>query len=492
MEVLASRKQILKKEKRDRLIIRTIFFVSVIFVVCLSIIFLYEPSKIYSVELIGNKKEQLAINTNYKDKGFTIKLNDEEINDKDIKYNVTNNIDSSTLGKYEVEYQIHYEDKDYSLKREVDVIDNVKPVISGIEDEIEVYYCNKDEDIKLDYIAEDNYDGIITDKVKVTKDNDIITLTVMDSSGNVTIKHVKVKISEEKIPRIELIGNNIVYIKQGSQYIDKGAHATDGCGSKIDDTNISVEEQVDTSTVGEYTVTYTVLSKTGLKSSRQRKVIVYDETKENIIEEGKEKVIYLTFDDGPGKYTEELLDILKKYNIKATFFVTNQFKKYVYLIKEEYENDHVVAVHTLTHKWSIYKSVETYMKDFNDMNDIIEKYTGSRSKIFRFPGGSSNTISRSYSTGVVKAISSKMSKKGYVYYDWNVDSEDALGASTSKITKNVIDGISHHQVSVVLMHDIKKNSIDAIEDIINYGLANGYTFETLNQNSPTVHHHINN
>ena len=79
--------------------------------------------------------------------------------------------------------------------------------------------------------------------------------------------------------------------------------------------------------------------------------------------------------------------------------------------------------------------VETYMKDFNDMNNIIEKYTGKRSKIFRFPGGSSNTVSRGYSTGVVKAIASKTSELGYVYFDWNVDSNDAGGASRDQIVE---------------------------------------------------------
>ncbi len=81
------------------------------------------------------------------------------------------------------------------------------------------------------------------------------------------------------------------------------------------------------------------------------------------------------------------------------------------MIKREHDEGHSIAVHTLTHKWSVYDSVETYIKDFNDMNNIVEQYTGSKTNLFRFPGGSSNTISRGHSKGVVSAIANEMTKK---------------------------------------------------------------------------------
>ena len=220
---------------------------------------------------------------------------------------------------------------------------------------------------------------------------------------------------------------------------------------------------------------------------------MYDKKEADKKENNKsEKVIYLTFDDGPGRYTSDLLKILKKYDVKATFFVTNQFKDYVPLIKDIDKAGHKVAVHTLTHKWSIYSSVETYMKDFNDMNNIIYNYTGKKSKIFRFPGGSSNTVSKGYSKGVVSAIASKMNNMGYVYFDWNVDSEDAAGASRNAIVKNTIEGIDKKDYPVVLMHDIKKNTLDAIEEIIVYCKNKGYKFDVLTENSPSVRHGIRN
>ena len=92
----------------------------------------------------------------------------------------------------------------------------------------------------------------------------------------------------------------------------------------------------------------------------------------------------------------------------------------------------------------------------------------------------------------MSALAAKMQQDGYQYFDWNVDSRDAENKSSAQIKQNVISGVSRHDYSVVLMHDIKKNTVDVIEDIIIYGLTNGYTFETLNINSPTVHHGINN
>ena len=85
-----------------------------------------------------------------------------------------------------------------------------------------------------------------------------------------------------------------------------------------------------------------------------------------------------------------------------------------------------------------------------------------------------------------------MTKDGYIYFDWNVDSEDAAGANKEQIYNNVISGMKSKKNAVVLMHDIKKHTAEALEDIINYGLANGYTFKALDEMSPTVHHPINN
>jgi len=205
------------------------------------------------------------------------------------------------------------------------------------------------------------------------------------------------------------------------------------------------------------------------------------------------KVIYLTFDDGPGAYTEQLLDVLKKYGVKATFFVTDGYPEYESLIAREAKDGHSVGVHSYTHKYnSIYASAEAYIDDFNKMNDVIRAQTGSRTKLFRFPGGSSNTVSN-FNPGIMSTLTKLMKDKGYFYYDWNVLSGDAGETTdTNQIYRNVINGCSQNKVSVVLMHDIKSYSVAAVEDIIKWGLENGYSFMALNEYSYGSHHGVNN
>jgi peptidoglycan/xylan/chitin deacetylase (PgdA/CDA1 family) len=92
-------------------------------------------------------------------------------------------------------------------------------------------------------------------------------------------------------------------------------------------------------------------------------------------------------------------------------------------------------------------------------------------------------------TRLTKAVQ----QKGFVYFDWNVDSNDAGGATTATaVYNNVVKGCKNLKTSVVLMHDIKKYTVDAIEDILKWGIANGYTFAALDENSPTMHHGVNN
>ena len=129
------------------------------------------------------------------------------------------------------------------------------------------------------------------------------------------------------------------------------------------------------------------------------------------------------------------------------------------------------------------------------MNDIIENQTGTRSKIFRFPGGGSNTVSRSACKGckIMTQISKVMESEGYYWFDWNVSSGDADGSPTKeKTTNNVINGMKNHSNAVILMHDIHKSTVDAMEDILKFGTENGYTFKVLDETSPKIRHKINN
>ncbi len=217
------------------------------------------------------------------------------------------------------------------------------------------------------------------------------------------------------------------------------------------------------------------------------------ETKEKKKKKSGEKVIYLTFDDGPGAYTRKLLDVLDKYKVKATFFVTNQFPKYQNLIKEEAKRGHTVAIHSYSHKFDeIYLSEENYFADLEKMQEILEKQGVKRASMIRFPGGSSNRKSQKFCEGIMTALTKDVEEKGYAYCDWNVDSQDSGKIKdTTEIIKNIEEGVKKHNQAVVLQHDIKSYSVDAVEEIIKWGKKNGYKFKTLDQDS-VVHHRVRN
>ena len=217
------------------------------------------------------------------------------------------------------------------------------------------------------------------------------------------------------------------------------------------------------------------------------------EPTEEAIVQPEGKIIYLTFDDGPGQYTEQLLDILDKYNVKVTFFVTNQYSGYQDLIGEEARRGHTVAVHTYSHVYdNIYSSEEAFFADFDAMADIIEEQTGTRPDMLRFPGGSSNTVS-DFNPGIMSRLVWELGERDIVYFDWNVSSGDAGETTdTNVVAANVIAQVQQHDCSIVLQHDVKGYSVEAVPQIIEWGLANGYTFLPLEKHSPKAHHGINN
>ena len=208
---------------------------------------------------------------------------------------------------------------------------------------------------------------------------------------------------------------------------------------------------------------------------------------ETVVPEGK--VVYLTFDDGPSKFTPKLLEILRKYDVKATFFVVNT--KYVDLLPEMVAEGHVIGVHTESHEYqTIYSSEEAYFQDFKLMYDKVYELTGVQTTLMRFPGGSSNTVS-SFNPGIMTRLSKLVTEYGLQYFDWNVDSMDATRAKTAKdVFEKVKAGLLTQNCSVVLQHDLYEFSVDAVEMIIQWGLENGYSFLPLEPSSPTCHQTI--
>ena len=197
-----------------------------------------------------------------------------------------------------------------------------------------------------------------------------------------------------------------------------------------------------------------------------------------------EKAVYLTFDDGPSPFTEELLDVLAKYDVKATFFVVD--RGYEDTLRRIVADGHTLAMHAGSHNYyKIYASEEAYFTDLKQIQDVILEETGTLSTIVRFPGGTGNTVSRGANTGIMTRLSKMLHAMNYRYFDWNVNSGDAEGIYDPKVIyNNVVGGIMGKDVAIVLQHDINYSSVRAVEDIIKWGLKNGYTFMALDPSSP--------
>ena len=300
------------------------------------------------------------------------------------------------------------------------------------------------------------------------------------------------KSDDTTAPVITLKGEERIVISYGANYVDAGFTATDNVDGDLT-ASVVVETQLDTSKIGEYTVNYTVKDKNGNVGQATRIVVVQTQSNEQATNPTG-KIVYLSFDDGPGPYTQQLLDILDKYNVKVTFFVTNQTASCKDMIGEAYRRGHTIAMHSYSHRFQdIYASETAYFNDLNKISALCEAQTGVKPTIVRFPGGTANGVSKKYCAGIMTALTKSLPAKGYYYCDWNIDSKDAVGANTKEeVYNNVITGLQKHDVSYVLQHDIFKVSVEAVEDIILWGLENGYTFLPLTEESPMIHHSPNN
>ncbi len=205
---------------------------------------------------------------------------------------------------------------------------------------------------------------------------------------------------------------------------------------------------------------------------------------ETVREEG---TVYFTFDDGPSRNTYSILSYLRKYNAKATFFVVPTRTEECYAaLRQIVEEGHSIGVHSASHDYEkIYASVEAYLEDFYEAWDIIYDATGIKTGIFRFPGGSKND----YNVETRDAIIEEMSRRGFRYFDWNVESNDAGGAGWTEMYQNVLSEIDGNYRSVVLMHDSapRENTVLVFEDILNVLVnENKYKIDKINDDTRPV------
>lgn len=420
----------------------------------------------------------------YKEPGFSAKKFGKNLKNKVI---ISNNINNKKLGTYKVTYKLTYNNIDYKKNRIVIVKDTKKPIIT-LEGNKETDVCPETKYKEEGYKAYDNYDKDITKKVKIKEEKDKITYTVKDSSNNERKIIRKLTYQDITKPEIKLDSEDKINIIEGTKYEEK-VTAIDNCDGDITQ-NIKTEGSVDTSKIGTYTVKYIISDKAGNENSKEKIVNVI---KKPDINSGIPGTIYLTFDDGPKDGTTNvILDILKEENVKATFFVTNNGPDS--LIKREHDEGHTVALHTATHNYAIvYASDASFYEDITNVQNRVKRITGETSMILRFPGGSSNTVSRKYSPGIMSRLSKSTLERGFKYYDWNISSGDAGGTTeASGVYNNVVNNLKKDRANMILMHDIKPYTRDALRQIIKFGKENGYTFERITMDTPMITQNVNN
>lgn len=183
--------------------------------------------------------------------------------------------------------------------------------------------------------------------------------------------------------------------------------------------------------------------------------------------------VYLTFDDGPSKYTDEILDILDSYQIKATFFVVGKESDSAReAIQEIAARGHTLGMHSYSHKYAeIYKSLEDFIEDYEKIRDYLYEVTGVESRVYRFPGGSSNSVSRID----MEEFADYLDTQDVRFFDWNISSGDggAKLLSVEKLVENCTEDIERFETSVILMHDsaAKSTTVEALPTIIENILA---------------------
>ncbi len=198
------------------------------------------------------------------------------------------------------------------------------------------------------------------------------------------------------------------------------------------------------------------------------------------------KTVYLTFDDGPSVVTGDILDLLKERNIKATFFVTGATtERGKTLYKRMKDEGHSIGIHSFSHKYSeIYKNSGAFMEDFSKLENHLQEIVGETPKIFRFPGGSTNSNA---SVQTLEEIKKATSEKGYIFFDWNALAKDdkAVVTSAEDMFQNIIKSGKDRDRILILMHDdaLRSTAVDCIKMLIDYYIEKGYVFEALTENT---------
>lgn len=408
---------------------------------------------------------------------------------KDVKID-TSKVDYNKLGKYPIIYS--YNDKKYEVT--VEIVDTIKPKFEvvdldidlGMEVDPSIMATNIEDATKTKVVFKDTYDFSKEGTVEVV-------VQVIDEGKNISEKKAKVVIvKDQEAPVINGLDTLIAAIDSKIDY-NSNVSVSD---NRDPEPKLTVDSsKVDIKKAGIYKATYTAVDRSGNKTEKQREIKIVENKNIGTNNQTGDKVVYLTFDDGPSANTQKILDILDVYGAKATFFVTGNNKPYNHLIKTAHDKGHTIALHTYSHDYkTVYASPAAYFDDLTKVGNMVKDIIGFVPKYVRFPGGSSNTVSRKYCPGIMTTLSKELINRGYQYYDWNGDSTDASGNNVP-VSKLIANATSSKSNNInILFHDTaaKSTTVQALPAIIENYKARGYRFEAITDNSFVPHQGINN
>ncbi|MFR7592819.1 MAG: polysaccharide deacetylase family protein [Longibaculum sp.] len=464
----------MKLKLKNKRILEVIGIVGIIAIVIVGIFFFFHSSRIKFTS-----QREIEINSVVDYTQFV-----KEIKNGDLKNLVidSSQVNVKKLGEYEVGYQ--YEDDKETLK--VKVVDSTPPQFDVQSKTIALNQSIDPKELVKNIKDATKTTVAFSKKYSFEKaGQQEVEVVVKDEGGNETRKTVKVNVEEDK-KAPEIIAGNVSVIVGSQVDLKDYATAKDNFDTAP---QLTVEKNdFDAHKKGNYQVKYIAKDSSGNQSEKTITVQVVDKTDKN------EKVVYLTFDDGPSRYTSSVLDILDKYNCKATFFITGMNSSYRKYIKIAHDKGHTIGLHTYSHNYSkVYSSTDAYFKDLEKIGNLAKDYIGFVPKYIRFPGGGSNTVSKKYSKGIMSKLTKMVEEKGYIYYDWNAENGDGYSHMSQSEMLARATSSSHNQI-MILMHDAngKQNTVDILPKVIEYYQKRGYTFKAIDDSSIVPHQHVNN
>lgn len=457
-------------------------FITLVLIIALIILSIHPTNQI----VLNNYHPIIEISDKFEPKANIQKVIGGSIDDVNVD---TSKINFSKAGKYPITYSYN----NIKTTITIELKDTLKPNLDVQELTIDLGMTVAPRDL-----IKTSYDAKRT-TVKFKKDyqfNEIgdyeVEIDICRGNNCVTKKSIVHVLPKDSTPP-EILGiRNLTVLKDSDIDLLSSVSVKD---NQDDNPTLTIDSSnLDISKVGDYQITYYAKDRSLNKTKETCIVSVVENKTIGTLDQSDEKVVYLTFDDGPSEHTKKVLEILDVYNAKATFFVTGTNEEYFYLIKQAHDAGHTIGLHTYVHEYDqIYNSPSAYFSDLKKIEDLVYSQIGSIPKYIRFPGGSSNNVSKKYCRKIMSKLTKEVINRGYQYYDWNEDSEDGSGQlSVKQLIKNAT--ASNDNNIILLFHDAngKANSLKAIGPVIQYYQKQGYVFKGIDDSSFVVHHSVNN